>query len=50
MDAGDFDQNLSSHLEKLSKEQLSELAEIVMERDQRRDGIRQRPPVNPPTL
>jgi hypothetical protein len=46
MDAGAFDENLDSHLERLSKEKLSELAEIVVERDQSRDGIGRRPSVN----
>lgn len=36
MDAGEFDGRLSDELAKLSKEQLEELSQIVMERDGKR--------------
>jgi hypothetical protein len=36
MDAGHFDSNLSAEIKKLSKEQLEELAEILLERDVKR--------------
>jgi|KBSMisStaDraftv2_1062788.scaffolds.fasta_scaffold482226_1 hypothetical protein len=33
MDAGDFDQNLSTEIKKLSKQQLEEVVELLIKRD-----------------
>lgn len=36
MDSGEFDGDVSGELKKLSKEQLEQLAQALMERDERR--------------
>jgi hypothetical protein len=38
MDSGDLDGHFSSELKKLSKEQLEQLAQVLMERDEKRRG------------
>jgi hypothetical protein len=38
MDAGKLDGKFSSELKKLSKEQLEQLAQVLMERDEKRWG------------